>query len=185
MSTRKRLILTCTCETTMPVDAKALEKAGCGQLEATANQLCRAELDRFRAALGRGLPVTVACTQEQALFEEVAEEMGEAEVAFVNIRETGGWSDQAKASGPKAAALIAAGAEEPAPFEIVSMDSAGVTLVLGSDEVAVEAARALAETLDITVLLTPGSTSLRRGAPRFPSCRAASPAPPAISAPSS
>jgi ferredoxin len=157
MSQRDRLILTCSCEGTVPVDAAALEKAGCGRLEGTANQLCRAELDRFRAALASGLPVTVACTQEQALFEEVAEETGEAELAFANIRETGGWSDEAKKSGPKAAALIAAAAEEAAPFEVVSMESAGVALVLGSDETAVEAARALAETLDITVLLTPGS----------------------------
>jgi ferredoxin len=160
MSTRNRLILTCTCEGTMPVDAAALGRAGCGRLEKTANQLCRAELDRFRAALASGMPVTVACTQEQPLFEDVAEEVtgeaGEAELAFANIRETGGWSEQAKKSGPKAAAMIAAAAEEPAPFEIVSMESAGVTLVLGSDETAVEAARALAETLDITVLLTPG-----------------------------
>jgi ferredoxin len=157
MSTPNRLILTCTCEGTMPVDARALEKAGCGQVEATANQLCRAQLDGLRAALTSGLPVTVACTQEQALFEEVAEETGQAELAFANIRETGGWSEQAKMSGPKAAALIASAAEQAVPFEIVSMESAGVTLVLGSDETAVEAARALAETLDITVLLTPGS----------------------------
>jgi ferredoxin len=156
MSTRNRLILTCTCEGTMPVDVAALDRAGCGKLAGTVDQLCRADIDRYRTALTSGQPVTVACTQEQALFEEVAEETG-IDVVFANIRETGGWSEQAEKSGPKAAAMIAAAAEAAAPFEIVSMESAGVALVLGSDEVAVEAARSLADTLDITVLLTPGA----------------------------
>lgn len=141
----------------MPVDRGALDRAGCGKLAATAGQLCRADIDRFRSALAAGGPVTVACTQEQALFEEIAEEAGGAGLAFANIRETGGWSEQAMASGPKAAALIAMAAEPSAPFELVTMESAGVALVLGSDETAVEAAHALADNLDITVLLTPGS----------------------------
>jgi hypothetical protein len=157
MSNRDRLILTCSCENTMPIDAAALEKAGCGRIAATVDQLCRADLKHFRAALASGLPVTVACTQEQALFEEIAEEAGEAELVFANIRETGGWSEQAQRSGPKAAAILAAAAEDAAPFEIVSMESKGVALVLGCDDAAVEAARALADTLDITVLVTPGS----------------------------
>lgn len=160
-----RLILTCTCESTMPVDGKALERAQCGRLAGTATQLCRAELDSFRATLGEGVPVTVACTQEQALFEEVAEEAGFAlPLAFANIRETGGWSDEAKAAGPKMAALIAAAAEQAPPVEIVSLESEGVALILGVDDAALETATTLAEDLDITVLLVPGAdvTPLRR-----------------------
>lgn len=168
MSTRPRLILTCTCEGTMPVDKGALAKAGCGRLDTTVDQLCRADLKNFRAALALGGPVTVACTQEQVLFEEVAEETGAADLAFVNIRETGGWSEQAKTSGPKSAAMIAAAAEQAPPSEVVTMESAGVTLVLGSDQTAVEAGKALAETLDITVLLLPGSEAIPPRRTSFP-----------------
>ena len=158
MRDNSRLILTCSCESTMPVDGKALEKAQCGRLAGTATQLCRAELDSFRAALNEGLPITVACTQEQALFEEVAEETGFAlPLDFVNIRETGGWSGEAKAAGPKMAALIAAAAQEAPPVEVVSLESEGVALILGADNAVLEAATALAESLDITVLLVPGA----------------------------
>jgi len=92
----------------------ALEKAGCGRIAPTVDQLCRADLKHFRAALASGLQVSVACTQEQALFEEVAGEAGDTGLVFANIRETGGWSEQATASGPKAAAILAAAAETAA-----------------------------------------------------------------------
>lgn len=158
MRENNRLILTCSCEKTMPVDGKALERAKCGRLAGTATQLCRSELDSFRAALIEGTPITVACTQEQALFEEIAEESGFAlPLAFANIRETGGWSGEAKSAGPKMAALIAAAAEEAPPVEVVSLESEGVALILGSDDAALEAAATLAESLDITVLLAPGA----------------------------
>ncbi len=146
----------------MPVDGAALARAGCGRLAPTATQLCRSQLDRFVAAIsqaaGEGLAVTVACGQEAPLFEEAAADAGfDGPLAFANIRETGGWSAEAAASGPKAAALIAAAAETADPFEAVTLESAGVALVLGADDVAVEAATLLAETLDITVLATPGA----------------------------
>ncbi len=153
-----RLILVCDCEGSMPVDAGAIARAGCGRVGPVATQLCRAQLSRVQAALAEGAPVTIACTQERAAFEEVAGDMGfEAPLAFANIRETGGWSAQAAASGPKAAALIAAAAEEAPPVELVSLESRGVALVLGRDEAAVQAAADLADSLDVTVLLLPGA----------------------------
>lgn len=71
-----RTILTCTCENTMSPDEGALAKAGCAA-GGSVNQLCRANLDNFRAALAKGLPVTVACTQEAPLFSEVAADRSE------------------------------------------------------------------------------------------------------------
>jgi hypothetical protein len=51
------------------------------------------------AALADGAPITVACTQEAALFTELAEDAGAtAPLTFVNIRETGGWSKDAAAA---------------------------------------------------------------------------------------
>ena len=146
--------IVCSCEGTMPLDVGALQRA-CKHLDISgARQLCRAELAKFITAAGHG-DLTVACTQEQPLFDEVAEtEKLKARLAFVNIRETAGWADAAKHSVPKIAALLAAAEHDPEPTRFVSLESAGVTLVLGRDDTAIEAARALAAKLDITVLLT-------------------------------
>lgn len=143
----------------MPLDGRAIAR-GCqkdgkvGEVR-TAEQLCQAQLDRFMAALGEGRPVTVACTAQAPLFAQEAEEAGfAAPLSFVNIRETAGWSDEAKAAGPKMAALIAAAAVPMPATALVPLKSEGVTLILGRDAAALDAARKLAGTLDVTVLLT-------------------------------
>ncbi|WP_375457778.1 4Fe-4S binding protein [uncultured Enterovirga sp.] len=138
----------------MPLDPDALRIGCTGELH-VADQLCRRELDRLKRVLGTGASVTVGCTQEAPVFTEVAEELGAADrIVFANIRENAGWSRDASAAGPKMAALLASAAELPPPVGSVSMESAGVALVYGCDEVAIEAAWRLAEHLDVTVLLT-------------------------------
>jgi hypothetical protein len=158
--TQKPIIMACSCEGTMPLDADALQKT-CGGEVRTATQLCRRELALFQEALATGAPITVGCTQEAPLFSEVAAEAGrDAGTRYVNIRETAGWSDQASDAAPKMAALIAAAAEPAPSVSLVSMKSDGVALVYGRDETAIEAARRLADHLDITVLLTkPGDVA--------------------------
>ena len=110
MAERPREILICSCEDTMPLDGGAVRRACRGANVTEGRQFCRAELERFRAAAGGDAPLVVACTQEAPLFDEVAGER-DAALTFVNIRETAGWSKDAKAAGPKMAALIAAAAE--------------------------------------------------------------------------
>src|SRR6266702_8605849 len=155
-------LLICSCEKTMPLDAHAIAR-GCPADITQANQLCGLELERFKQALADGRPVTIACTQEAPLFREVAENFPQAQLTFVNIRETGGWSNEAAASGPKAAALIAAAGEEMPPISLVTLESTGVALIYGRDEIAIDAAQRLADRLDITVLLTkPGDVTPRR-----------------------
>lgn len=150
-STRTRLI--CSCEGTLPLTPEALGATG-----KPAHQLCRAQLDRFRSALGDFATVTVACTQEAPLFAEVARDDGfTGTLRFANIRETAGWSDQGAQATPKMAALLAMAEIAPTPYDIISLDSDGVTLILGRDEVALNTARDLSELLDITVLLAPGA----------------------------
>ncbi|MFH6786060.1 MULTISPECIES: 4Fe-4S binding protein [Methylobacterium] len=144
----------------MPLDAAAIGRACGGTLE-TGDQLCGRELERVRAAMASGSPVTVSCTLKAPLFREVAEELGAGDrVAFANIRETAGWSAQAGEAGPKMAALLAA-AVEPVPVPAsVSFESQGVALVYGRDEVAIEAGRRLSDHLDVTVLLSrPGDVA--------------------------
>jgi ferredoxin len=125
------------------------------------NQLCGAELSRVRALMQDAEAVTIACTQQAPLFREVAEELGFAgELAFANIRETAGWSDEAADAGPKAAALVALAAEPAAPAPIVTLRSDGAILIYGRDEAAIQAGQPLAEKLDVTVLLSrPGDVA--------------------------
>ena len=138
----------------MPVDAAAIG-AACGATAVAAEQLCRRELDRFRAAVRQGGPLVVGCTQEEPLFREAAADLGRDDgLIFANIRETAGWSDQSGRAGAKQAALLAAAAEPMPQTATVSMESAGVTLVYGRDGAALEAARRLSDRLDLTVVLT-------------------------------
>jgi ferredoxin len=163
----EHIVIACSCEETVPLDQTALARA-CGNLR-TADQLCRNELDRFKSIVADGAPVTVSCTQEAPLFGEVAREMGAADrVVFANIRENAGWSKDASRAGPKMAALLAAAAEPMPPIALVSLRSKGVTLVYGRDEVAIAAARRLAEHLDITVLLSKGDQIAPPHATEFP-----------------
>ena len=159
----------------MPIDGRAVAR-GCapqsgGEMR-QAEQLCIAQLDRFMAAMGEDRPVTVACTAQAPLFAEAAEDAGfTRDLSFVNIRETAGWSAEAKGAGPKMAALIAAAAVPMPATALVPLKSQGVTLVLGRDGVALEAAEKLAGVLDITVLLTGAEAVAPRRAADFPVAR--------------
>jgi ferredoxin len=150
----------CSCEDTMPVHGETVAKA-CRTKVRTAHQLCRKELDFFKSVLAQEGDVTVGCTQEAPLFTEAAGDIGfGGRLAFANVREQAGWSTSAAAAGPKTAALIAAAAEEMPPVQAVTLESKGVALIYGRDETAVAVARRLAETLDVTVLLTrPGEVT--------------------------
>jgi ferredoxin len=153
MTERPRKILICSCEDTMPLDGAPVERACRGADVLRGRQLCRAELDRVRNAAAGGQPIAIACTQEAPLFREIS---GEISVTFANIRETAGWSKDAKAAGPKIAALIAAACEPMPDPAVVNLTSEGTTLLYGRDERAVEAAGLLKDHLDITVLITNG-----------------------------
>jgi ferredoxin len=154
MADGPRHVLICSCEDTMPLDVGALRRACRGSEVTAGRQLCRAELERFRAAATSGAPLTVACTQETPLFAEVAWESG-ADIRYANIRETAGWSKDAAAATPKIAALIAMAAEPAPEIPFVSYESEGVILIYGRDERAIEAADLLKDHLDITVLIRP------------------------------
>ncbi len=159
----------------MPLDAKALSQAlaktpGASSegLEVEHTLLCRREAAAFQRAAkdsgNSGDELLVACTQESRLFLELNEQtegaasVQERPIHFVNIRETGGWSRDAKAATPKIAALIAA-AQLPAaePVATVSYRSGGRLLVLGDAQAAERAAAMLEDKLDVTVLAQGGA----------------------------
>jgi ferredoxin len=136
----------------MPLDVEAVKRGCRAATVSKARQLCRDELDKFRAAAAEQGPLTVGCVQEAPLFSQL---LAGREVGFVNIRETAGWSKDGAAAGPKMAALIAAAAEPIAEIPLVSFKSEGVVLIYGRDEQAIEAANLLKEHLDVTVLIKP------------------------------
>ena len=161
-------LMICTCEKTMQLDARAIGRACSGRIT-QANQLCGLELDRYKAALADGAPITVACIQEAPLFRKVAEDLASSSaLTFVNIRETAGWSKDAAAAGPKAAALIASAREDTPPIPLVTLESRGVALIYGRDEAAIDIGCRLANRLDITVLLSKPDDVIPRHSTEFP-----------------
>ena len=168
MADRPRTVLICSCEDTMPLDGDAVSLA-CRGTVIEGRQFCRAELNKFRKAAADAEAIVVACTQEAPLFREVASEIeGSAPLSFVNIRETGGWSEDAAKAGPKMAALIAAGAEPAPDIPFVPMTSEGITLIYGRDEQAIEAANLLKDQLDVTVLIRPDAKLAPSRVTEFP-----------------
>ena len=147
----------CNCNKTLPLDGAALAKAlREGKPVTIHSELCRKEIGAFEGAVKGAEELLVACTQEAPLFSEIAEGLNsQAAVKFVNIRETAGWSKEAKAATPKIAALLAAAAlPEPEPVPGVSYNSQGQLLIIGQAGVAVAWAERLADQLDVTVLIS-------------------------------
>ena len=156
MADRPRTILICSCEDTMPLDGEAVRRVCRDTVVIQGRQFCRAELERVRKTVASGGPMTIACTQESPLFDEITNDIeNRGALTFVNIRETAGWSKDASKAGAKIAALIAASAEPVPEVPFVSLTSEGVALLYGKDEQVIEAAKLLKDHLDITVLIKP------------------------------
>ncbi|MDB5838677.1 MAG: 4Fe-4S dicluster protein [Herminiimonas sp.] len=130
------------------------EVLGSGPLP-VATQLCGRDAALYLDSVKGDDTVVVACTQESALFKELAEETRSvAPLRFVNIRETGGWGAQAYASLPKMAALLADAARpQPDPLPTVSYASHGRVLIVGSADTALAWAEQLSDQLSVTVLI--------------------------------
>ena len=157
--------LVCNCNGTMPLDAKALGVP-------VHRSLCRQEVGSFLKALDGSDSLVVACTQEGALFNELAEQSEKPLVAplrFVNIREVAGWTQEAKASGPKIAALLAlADMPQAEPVPVVNYESQGRLFIIGAGSVALPWAEKLSGSLDVSVLCTePGDLPLARNYPIY------------------
>ncbi|CAN7564938.1 4Fe-4S dicluster domain-containing protein [Polaromonas sp. LjRoot131] len=157
--------LICDCNQTMPLQPQALG-AALNESLTLHSALCRREAGAFQKAVQSGDDVVVACTQEKRLFAEVgAQTQGATSVVkFVNIRETGGWSKDAAAAGPKIAALLAAAQLPDAePVATVTYKSAGRLLIVGALDQAEQVAALLADTLEVTIFAQGVSASAQAG----------------------
>jgi heterodisulfide reductase subunit A-like polyferredoxin len=157
MSLESKTLKVCSCNRTVPLDAKALAAAlKSGEPLSVHHELCRKDAGAFQAALGNGEDVIVACTQEATLFSELSEKP----IRFVNIRELAGWSAE-KNSTPKIAALIAMAAlPEPEPAPAVEFKSQGQVLIIGPAAPALDWAERLSGQLEVSVLATAGGGEL-------------------------
>ena len=157
--------LVCNCNGTMPLDTKALGIP-------LHTSLCRQEVGSFIKALDGSDSLVVACTQEAALFSEIADQAEKPLIAplrFVNIREVAGWTQEAKTSAPKIAALLAlADMPEAEPVPVVNYESQGRLLIIGAGSQAIPWAEKLSSALDVSVLCTePGDLPLSRNYPIY------------------
>lgn len=165
--------LICDCNKTQPLDPKALGQALNEDLTLH-TALCRREVGAFLQAAGNGQELVVACTQEQRLFVDLAEQQAEvatqegraaawAPMRFVNIRETGGWSRDAARAMPKLAALLAsARLPEPEPVATVTYTSQGRVLIVGPLDQAQTLAASLSDVLQVTLFTQGGAGAQAR-----------------------
>ncbi|MBY0570282.1 MAG: 4Fe-4S binding protein [Burkholderiaceae bacterium] len=162
----------CSCNKTLPLNAAAaaqLAQAIGAEHVQVSDMLCRREVGNFLSAVQGVDDVIVGCTQERALFSELAQ-TSVAPIKFVNLRESAGWSEESKQSLPKMAALLAAASlPAPEPVPTVNYQSQGNLLIIGSADVALPWAHRLSAQMAVSVLLTEGAAHGERLADRtFP-----------------
>ena len=153
----RQKILLCNCNLTMQIDGKKLAGAlGVTDTPTVQSEMCRQHLAAFEVAVKSGDDLLVACTQEAPLFSALHAELGGAgRINFVNLRETGGWSDEGKQAAAKMAALLAAAdAPEPEPVPTVSYEAGSELLIIGPGAAILPWAERLADQLSVTVLMT-------------------------------
>ena len=155
MSLDGKTLKVCSCNRTMAIDAKALAAAlKIGEPVRVHEALCRKDAAAFQSALGQGDDVVVACTQEAALFGELAGD-AQGRIRFVNVREAAGWSAEGARATPKIAALIAMAAlPEPEPVPSIEFASGGQLLIVGPAAAALDWAERLSGQMEVSVLLT-------------------------------
>ncbi|MDU8929355.1 4Fe-4S binding protein [Alisedimentitalea sp. MJ-SS2] len=139
----------------MALDSKALEKATGIACSTCHSNLCGTQAEIAATAIAKG-EATICCTQEQAFFEALADEIQAPLPGFLDLRDRAAWSTDKRSKLPKMAALVADAAILPAPEKMLDVISEGQCLILGGD-LATEAAEQLHPHLAVTVLLDPDS----------------------------
>jgi ferredoxin len=158
-------VIVCNCGGTMDIDGKKLAKS-CGATGScdVATSLCRTQTDRLAAAMTAArnskTKLIVACTQETATFDAIAEELGYDAPQTVNIRELAGWSDESAKALPKMAALMRHAADSYRAGRSLSLLSQGRCLIYadagranGGSDAALALGAQLNGTLGVTVMI--------------------------------
>lgn len=150
MATR---LVVCDCGGTLAPDVAAIERGGQVTCSRLYSGLCTSQIALAAEEL-QNPGVIVACQQEVAVFQDLAEEIGVEPPGFVDLRDRAGWSDQGQDAGPKMAALVAEAQLPTRGARAVDVTSEGVCLIVGAGDVALPLAAQLSDALAVTVLCT-------------------------------
>ena len=145
-----RKLLLCDCLGSQSPDADRIGKATGMTCTKVHTALCTREAGVALKAMADG--TVIACGQERARFEEMADDAGVDAPLCIDIRDRAGWTD-AGDPVPKMAALLAEGSLTPPAAKSLDIASAGVCLIIGSADTALPAAERLSSALSVTVLL--------------------------------
>ncbi len=149
-------LMVCDCLGTQTIDASALAKATGLEVGKTHTALCTRQLAAAGEAMQAG-NCMIACQQERATFEALAEDLGVEPPDFVDIRDRAGWTASGENAAPKMAALLADALHEVPPTRTLDIACEGMCLILGAPEVALDAAQQLSDALSVTALIPPGA----------------------------
>jgi ferredoxin len=157
-------IMLCSCADSQSVDP---QKVMASQVSCSTcfSELCGRNVDAVAKALQGDDDIIIGCTQEIALFDDLAAQLDVAPAGYVDLRDRAGWSDQGADAGPKMAALVAEAVLPVAFGQAMDVTSEGVCLIVGPANVALPLAEKLAEDLAITVLLTDDGEPVLDGDP--------------------
>ena len=165
-------VVVCDCGGTMNIDGKKLAKScDIKSICDVASSLCRNETDQLAAAMtaarDSNTKLIVACTQETATFNSIAEELECATPEIVNIREMAGWSDESAHALPKMVALMKHAGDSRRPTRSLSLVSQGRCLIYadasranGGSEAALALAAKLNGALGVTVMIANATDSM-------------------------
>lgn len=148
----KSLIL-CDCLRSQLLDPEQIEAATGLDCSRVHSALCTSQADVAAAALQAGDAI-IACQQERAVFEDLAEELDVPAPGFLDLRDRAGWSDKGADATAKMAALAAEALVEVAPTRSFDVVSEGSCLIFGPGAVVAPLAAQLAEGLAVTALIT-------------------------------
>lgn len=148
----KTLIL-CDCSQSQPLTSKSFDSVEGVKCSRIHTGLCTTEINDAAEYIKKGDAV-IACLQERAIFEEVADELDIDPPEFIDIRDRAGWSEQGENAGPKMAALVSDTLLDPPARKTVDVISEGLCLIIGPPDITLRAAEQLSEILSVTVLLS-------------------------------
>ena len=147
-----KLLILCDCAASQKPDAAAIGKACDVECSRVFSALCTDQIGQAADLIASGDAI-VACGQEQAVFEDLAEELGVETPGFVDIRDRAGWSDEAEKAGPKMAALVAESLQAAHETRAIDVVSQGTCLIAGPGEVVLPLADRLSSALAVTALI--------------------------------
>lgn len=146
----KKLVL-CDCLGSQTVNGAAIAEATGLSCTNVLTHACGAQIAEAAKHLSGG-GVIVACQQQASLFRDLSDEVNAPEPGFVDLRDRAGWSDDATVATPKMAALAAEAVLAQPPERTLDVVSGGACLILGSGDVALQAAAQLTDVLAVTLL---------------------------------